>query len=243
MIYELSFDPNALLLTALWNANTAKGGYLGNIPYNIYLQNRVERGVAVYNARNTIRAGRNVRPFSGLFLVGNYVVRSGANVTFRAANEIILSDGFIAEAGSTFRAYVEPFFTVTHSAVMPTYDAAEETSTTRASMIEGFSTEIFDFPEFEEISNEMDWDFRLMIYPNPAADNVTIEYHLNQSESVEISLHDHQGRLVYQLKNSSPHESGVYQITLSGINLPAGLYYCTLQTETKSVTERLIIVR
>ena len=83
----------------------------------------------------------------------------------------------------------------------------------------------------------------LKLYPNPSTGNVTIEYNLNKSELVEISLHDNFGKLVYSLKNRAPHDAGVYKITFNGVELPAGIYFCTLRTENGQKTEKLLIVR
>ena len=60
---------------------------------------------------------------------------------------------------------------------------------------------------------------------------------------MEITLHDNCGRPVYKLKNKSPHEAGIYQIRLSGIDLPSGTYYCVLQTNVTFKTEKVIITK
>lgn len=41
--------------------------------------------------------------------VGDFVIYPRANITFRAGYKIMLKEGFSAKAGSTFRAYIEPF--------------------------------------------------------------------------------------------------------------------------------------
>ena len=81
----------------------------------------------------------------------------------------------------------------------------------------------------------------LKIFPNPTSDNANIEYYINRSELIEISIHDNCGKPLYKLKNKSFHEAGTYQIKLNGINLPSGIYYCILQTDSIYVTKELII--
>ena len=88
-----------------------------------------------------------------------------------------------------------------------------------------------------------DNEFYLKLYPNPSNGNVTIEYNLTQSEEVEVTLHDNFGKPVYILKNKTPHEAGVYKITLSGVELPNGIYYCTLKTENSQKTEKWVMMR
>ncbi len=80
-------------------------------------------------------------------------------------------------------------------------------------------------------------------YPNPFSDNTTIEYQINQSELVTISIHDNCGRPFYKLNNKSPHEAGTYQVKLEGIDLSPGIYCCTLQTEEQIETIELVITK
>ena len=42
-------------------------------------------------------------------ITANNTIQSNANVTYRAGEEIVLKDGFVAHAGSEFRAYIQPF--------------------------------------------------------------------------------------------------------------------------------------
>lgn len=81
------------------------------------------------------------------------------------------------------------------------------------------------------------------IYPNPSNGDATIEYTLDNSEFVDNYIHDNCGRPVYKLKNKSLHRAEKYQIKLTGVNLPFGIYYCILQTESEFKTTELIIVR
>ncbi|MCX8142836.1 MAG: T9SS type A sorting domain-containing protein [Bacteroidia bacterium] len=81
-------------------------------PADLYLQNEtyplqnLPSDADQFEARNSITAGKNVTPKTA---VGDFVVGPNANITFRAGNKIVLKDGFSAKAGSTFRAYIDPF--------------------------------------------------------------------------------------------------------------------------------------
>jgi hypothetical protein len=81
-------------------------------PADLYLQNEIyplqnlPSDADQFEARNSITAGKNVTPKTA---VGDFVVGPNANITFRAGNKIVLKDGFSAKAGSTFRAYIDPF--------------------------------------------------------------------------------------------------------------------------------------
>ncbi len=83
----------------------------------------------------------------------------------------------------------------------------------------------------------------LKIFPNPSSGNATIEYIIEKSGLIEITLHDNYGSPLYKLKNKSEHEAGTYQIKLTGINLPAGTYYCTIQVDSYIETKAIVIIK
>ncbi|MCL2290029.1 MAG: T9SS type A sorting domain-containing protein [Bacteroidetes bacterium] len=206
----------------------------GNLYHKLYLQNHVETSTQNYSVITDIIAGKNVKPGE---TVGDYVIQSGANVVFHAGENIVFTDGFIAAEGSNFIAYVDPFFTCTHTTTAPPKGNNSEP----VPVIESFSVEAINSLNSEEPVTEK--EYYLKLYPNPSTGNVTIEYNLSKSELVEISLHDNFGKLVYNLKNRTPHDAGVYKITFNGVELPTGIYFCTLRTENGQKTEKLMIVR
>ena len=204
-----------------------------NLQYELLLQNHTETGTKTYNVITGIAAGKNVNSNEP---VGNYTIISRANVSMHAGETILLADGFTASAGSFFHAYIEPFFTCTN-----TTTRGRGCDNEYVYVIKDYSVEKSDVQnlETEALGNEL----YLKLYPNPSTGNVTVEYNLNSSAVVEITLHDNSGKPVYTLKNRTPHDAGVYKITLSGVELPAGIYYCTLKTEKEQKTEKLMIVR
>jgi hypothetical protein len=187
-----------------------------------------------YNVINEVTAGKEVTPD---IPVGNYVIENGGKVSLHAGESIVLSDGFTASAGSHFYAYIEPFFTCTYSA--PSIVRGDNNE--QVPVIKDYSVEKSNFQNSENTTLEK--ELYLKLYPNPSTGNVTIEYSLNKSEMVEITLHDNFGKPVYILKNKTPHDSGVYKISLTGVELPAGIYYCTLKTDNTQRTEKLMMVR
>ena len=168
-------------------------------------------------------------------------IEPGQTVTYTAHEQVILKPGFHAKAGSNFRAYVEPCNACTQFLMVRVTENGEEL----VSQIMSQAIEKITEPQSEEKIEKkmMDDEFYLKLYPNPSAGDVTIEYNTSKSDVVEILLHDSQGKLVYKLKNNSTHDSGMHRITLNGAELPAGIYFCTLQTGNKHTTEKLIIVK
>jgi len=200
---------------------------------DLYLQNETETSTKIHNVLTNVWAGNHVNPNEP---AGDYIIHSRGNVSLHAGEAIILSDGFTALDGSCFHAYVEPFFTCTYNA--PDRRCGEHEY---ASVIQNYSVEKSDFQDAEAAARNN--EFYLKLYPNPSNGNLTIEYNLNSSEVVEITLNDNSGKPVYMLKNRTQHEAGVYKIMLTGVELPNGIYYCTLKTENGQKTEKLMIVR
>jgi len=201
-----------------------------NFSKEVYLQNKVEGATKNYTALTTIAAGRKV---TTEIPVGDYIINNGGKVSLHAGEAILLSDGFYAMPGSYLKTHIEPFFFCEHKASAPeNRNNQEQTFVISDYTVEKTATEAI-----------AEGDYYLKLYPNPSAGDVTIEYNLSRSELVEISLFDNFGKLVYQLKNRTPHEAGVYKITLTGVELQNGIYLCTLKTETGQKTEKLIIAR
>jgi hypothetical protein len=207
---------------------------LSSLSTDLYFQNQMVTGTETHNAMDKIEAGRSV---TSAVPVGDYVVKSGANVTFHAGNEIILSDGFVAEAGSSFHAFVDPFFTCTQYPIGRLTNNDDNSH----SVIKHYEVELIEKSQTLSANKPTETIFK--IYPNPSNGDISIEYNLNNSDFVEITLYDNCGRPVYKLKNRSPHEAGTYQIKLTGIDLPSGIYYCVLQTNDLFKTKEIIIAK
>ena len=202
----------------------------------LYLYNKVETSKKGYHAIDRIVAAGDYEIPSdkgGEKVICPYIVQSGANVSFHAGKYIRLLEGFSAEYGSLFYAYIDPFFICEFVASASAKGNGEEPDL----LIGDYSVAKTD----EDVVIER--DAYLKLYPNPASNEVTVEYFLNRSELVEVTLHDNFGKMVYKLKNRTPHDAGVYKITLNNVALPTGLYLCTLKTENNQITEKLIIVK
>ncbi|GHB83247.1 hypothetical protein GCM10007390_42780 [Persicitalea jodogahamensis] len=78
--------------------------------------------------------------------------------------------------------------------------------------------------------------------PNPAGSSADFHYYLPQSQSVKLKLINTQGRLLNVLVDGAK-EAGTHTEHFDTANLPAGLYFYRLETESASYTKRMIIVR
>lgn len=77
---------------------------------------------------------------------------------------------------------------------------------------------------------------RLMIYPNPADDEVTIRIHDNKTAATQLALIDITGRTILSINmNKTPQDE--YKLDVS--NVPSGIYLIKITTNEESYVSRL----
>ena len=91
-------------------------------------------------------------------------------------------------------------------------------------------------PVKETISDE---NYFLKISPNPVSSTATIEYKLRVPSVVQISVYNQIGEQLVILVDEHKAK-GKYQLAWNAENLPAGVYYCTLKTESGTQTTKMI---
>jgi hypothetical protein len=79
-------------------------------------------------------------------------------------------------------------------------------------------------------------------YPNPFNEYTTIEYELNETGDVLISIYSQFGEKVYLLVNEK-QEKGRHKITWNPENLPAGIYFYRLAAGNQSSSGKLVMVK
>ena len=80
------------------------------------------------------------------------------------------------------------------------------------------------------------------IYPNPFNSTTTITYSLPTASIVELKLFNLTGREVAVLVNDLK-TAGVHTANLKANNLPSGLYFVQLNSETKTMTQKVMLVK
>jgi len=90
----------------------------------------------------------------------------------------------------------------------------------------------------EEIINQN----KLLIYPNPANDYVTIDYTISKSDAADLSIliTDILGKQVYQEKLSYPQD----EVIIMTNQLPQGQYFCILKDSNEVIkTDKFIVTK
>ncbi len=76
-------------------------------------------------------------------------------------------------------------------------------------------------------------------HPNPFTDQTNISFTLNKSSEIELSIRDHQGKLIHE--RSGNFSGGLHTIQINrNMFASAGSYFITLKTENATATRQLI---
>ena len=79
-------------------------------------------------------------------------------------------------------------------------------------------------------------------YPNPFNPSTTITYSLESPSNIQLILYDALGRKIDILYDGHK-DVGKHTTIFEAHNLSSGLYYLMLQTETKRLTRKLLLVK
>ncbi len=79
-------------------------------------------------------------------------------------------------------------------------------------------------------------------YPNPFNPTTTIEYQLKQSSRVSIKIYDVIGNLVTTLINKEVN-AGVHKTSFNANNLPSGVYFSRIITNSETKTIKLLLTK
>ncbi|MFC2101738.1 T9SS type A sorting domain-containing protein [Bacteroidota bacterium] len=90
----------------------------------------------------------------------------------------------------------------------------------------------------EKIGNSK---FEIKITPNPVYSSTTIQFSLQQPESVEITILSQLGRVVDQFVRRG--QKGVNKVTWDAGSLPTGVYMCRVSANCNYGTKKMVIVR
>jgi alpha-tubulin suppressor-like RCC1 family protein len=87
----------------------------------------------------------------------------------------------------------------------------------------------------EEVTAEIN---EVKLYPNPTNDFVNIDYTLENSEKVSVTVTTIQGQTITEFKMDK--SSGVHSDSIDLTHQSSGLYFITITTETSSFTSKVI---
>lgn len=248
--------------TSLVFSNMTMVGPLRNGTVTLPGTEKFER--AVYTRRNT-----NIGIYNSIFTswekgwhvkdavtTDNYVSDST-----RFANNIISTDiatTFVIDGGSN----ATTTFYNTYAALM-----AIDTASTNAQInfINGFPTNLssvpdyrldptsvaitgasFNHPAFANNvigikENKTASISAVSIYPNPAANNVSVKLNLEQTETVSVNVYDITGKNISTVYSNESLNAGTHTVSVNTSSFDNGMYFVTVTTNSTKQTTKLII--
>lgn len=94
----------------------------------------------------------------------------------------------------------------------------------------------------DEKRSELIFDNKLEISPNPSVDQIEIKFELIGDEEVHVSILDASGKSVKEFQ-SGHLSKGVRKLAISTEQLPVGVYYVKLRTNSGESVEKLHILK
>lgn len=82
----------------------------------------------------------------------------------------------------------------------------------------------------------------LLCFPNPVQGNGSIRYTIGQGQQVEITLHNSRGQIIQTLF-CQHQQAGEHTLMIDTNTLPAGMYFCTLQTKNSKLVQRWVVTQ
>ncbi len=98
-----------------------------------------------------------------------------------------------------------------------------------------------DFKQFGFGSDEAGADKSLQVFPNPASGLLSIEYVLEQDQTIELYLIDMKGATAKVLVNGEKQAKGTQSVKLETNGMPEGLYVVSLKQGDKLVSKKVMI--
>ncbi len=144
-------------------------------------------------------------------------------VTFEAGSSVTLNPGFHAQSNSTFLARINACSPLT-----------EGTEKELAFKIDTGINQSDD----SIISNELN----LAVFPNPTKNTTNIQYQLEASSEVSLSIFDMNGQEIQRLITQQYTEEGTHQIEVQANDFGVGIFYIVLISGDAAISEKLIII-
>lgn len=81
------------------------------------------------------------------------------------------------------------------------------------------------------------------VSPNPFTHQATLTFKAIQSGPVSIGMYDLNGKMVASLFKGTLEKGALKQVRISGANLPAGVYFCSIQTAAGVQQQRIVLTK
>ena len=79
-------------------------------------------------------------------------------------------------------------------------------------------------------------------WPNPSRGGFTVRFTLPAASPVSLSLYDVAGRKAIEVLKHSARTSGIHEVPFDTRGMPAGVYFCRLETSDASTSKKVVIL-
>ena len=167
-------------------------------------------------------------PFAGL----DVVPTAGTVMGFSCGmNE---DDGQFAPPGHWFASFPVSFMCGKHEG--GAYDEAKPSTWGEIILAENIDTHVaFDAPAPRDLT-------LLQNYPNPFNPTTTIQFSLPSAERFRLSIYNSAGQEAAVLLNDYLGE-GSHRIEFDGRDLSSGVYFCRLESSSKVLTQKMLLIK
>lgn len=148
-------------------------------------------------------------------------VMAASTVNFEATTSITLTAGFSVQAGATFSAKIATVNCPNN--VQPAL--AEARGSNLAVTTEPIGVN------------------QITVYPNPISSQATVDYELVNKTPISLAIYNSNGQLVKVLLDKVVQETGQYTMPLNVSDLPQGIYYVNLQSDSGNLIKKLMVIR
>ena len=82
----------------------------------------------------------------------------------------------------------------------------------------------------------------LAVYPNPSNPSPVVQFQIHQAARAVVDVFDVLGRHVATLMNAQ-EQPGTYTVRMSNLNLPSGMYFCSIQGDSFVRMQKFVILK
>jgi len=157
-------------------------------------------------------------------ITASSIINNSATVDYDAGVQIDLVNGFHAQYGCDFDAFID--------------------GCGGALIVSGNNNDDFTFDNSAQMLKTTTFatdEVALRNYPNPFTGTTTIEYTLPQGGKVSMMINDLSGKTVAYPLQDKAHEAGIHTLQFDATTLSAGIYFCTLQTTNTVKTHKITL--
>jgi hypothetical protein len=146
---------------------------------------------------------------------------NGGTFVLKSQSRVVLAPGFLANAGSSGRVFIEAPCTASYSR---TTDQGT------------------DGPELDPGDLAADVaEFSVVAYPNPFSGTTTLAYELPENSSIRVALYDIRGQEIRVLFQASEQLAGRHTLDINGADLASGTYFIQIMADAHVGRTKLVV--